>query len=374
MTKLLPTFFACMILAIISERCSIREEGKLEYLHKDKIFYFMIVVLMIFLAGLRVRYNDTATYISAYENLDVSGNILSSISWNIGDNPAFNLINLILKKIGISGNGFIMFYSIVTVGLYLWFVKKYSNDFALSWFILFTGGAYIFSFAAIKQCMAIAIGLVAVDALIEKKKIKFVVCILVATLFHTYALLFFAAPLLLFPVWSFKSYLLIFLTAIAGIGFQTLLGGMLSITSLLGENYDIESFSGEGVNIFRLLVALAPVILSFVAKNELRKSENRIERIMINLTMINAALMVIASFGTAFYLARVANYFAIFPVISIPYLLKYFTKDLQVLLKIIIIVGYFGYFVYAYGVVRGGFDFAYDSITLSQFIETLFAH
>ena len=149
---------------------------------------------------------------------------------------------------------------------------------------------------------------------------------------------------------------------------------MLSITSLLGENYDIESFSGEGVNIFRLLVTLAPVILSFVAKNELRKSENRIERIMINLTMINAALMVIASFGTAFYLARVANYFAIFPVISIPYLLKYFTKDLQVLLKIIIIVGYFGYFVYAYGVVRGGFDFAYDSISLSQFIETLFAH
>ena len=56
MTKLLPTFFACMILAIISERCSIREEGKLEYLHKDKIFYFMIVVLMILLAGLRVRY------------------------------------------------------------------------------------------------------------------------------------------------------------------------------------------------------------------------------------------------------------------------------------------------------------------------------
>lgn len=51
-----------------------------------------------FLAGLRVRYNDTATYISAYENLDISGNILSNISWNIGDNPAFNLINLILKK------------------------------------------------------------------------------------------------------------------------------------------------------------------------------------------------------------------------------------------------------------------------------------
>ena len=124
MTKLLPTFFACMILAIISERYSIREGGKLEYQHKDKIFYFMIVVLMIFLAGLRVRYNDTATYISAYENLDTSGKILSSISWNIGDNPAFNLINLILKKIGISVNGFIMFYSSVTVGLYLWFVKN----------------------------------------------------------------------------------------------------------------------------------------------------------------------------------------------------------------------------------------------------------
>jgi membrane protein len=222
--------------------------------------------------------------------------------------------------------------------------------------------------------MAIAISLVAIDALLEKKKIKFVVCILVATLFHTYSLLFLAAPLLLFPVWSFKSYLLICLTAIVGIGFQALLGNILSITSLLGENYDIASFSGEGVNIFRLLVALAPVILSFVVKEDLRKSENRIERIMMNLTMVNAAFMFIASFGTAFYLARIANYFAIFPVISIPYLLKYFTEDLQILLKIIIIVGYLGYFVYAEGIVRGGFDFAYDSISLFQFVGTLFAH
>ena len=147
----------------------------------------------------------------------------------------------------------------------------------------------------------------------------------------------------------------------------------MSVASLLGENYDIASFSGEGVNIFRLLVSLSPVILSFIVRKGLHQSENRIERIMINLTMINAALMVIACFGTAFYLTRVANYFAIFPVISITYLLKYFTRDFQTLLKIIIIVGYFGYFVYGYGMVRGGFDVAYDSISLFQFVGTLFA-
>lgn len=117
-------------------------------------------------SGLRIRYNDTATYIDSYNNMP------EDISWVIGDNPAFQVVNKILKTLGISANGFIMFYSLITVSIYVWFIRKYSSDFSLSLYILLTGGAYVFSLAAIKQCMAIAIGLLAIDAAIQKRMEK----------------------------------------------------------------------------------------------------------------------------------------------------------------------------------------------------------
>lgn len=368
MNKLYPIFFICMILAAFYEKNSIYDRRNSQYIFRDKFFYIIIVLVLVGFSGLRIRYNDTATYIQAYQQL-VIGN--TNIVWSIGDNPGFQLVNLLLKNLGISANGFIMCYSLTTVGIYLWFIRKYSCNFSLSLFIMLTSGVYIFSMAAIKQCIAIAIGLLGVDAAIERKWIKFVVVILIAMLFHTYALMFAITPLLIFRPWTKKSYILICGTLLAGILFQTVLSGLLSVASLFGENYDPALLNGEGVNAFRLLVAIAPMALSFFVRDQLKREQNGVESLMINLMCVNAALMFMSLFGTAFYLARVANYFAIFSVIAIPYILQHFELNIRRILTAIVIIGFCGFAVYAYGINRG-FDMMYDSITIGQFFKTLF--
>lgn len=359
MSKLIPVIIVCMLLAELYERNS-----KID--SKNKSLFYIIVVILVLFAGLRVRYNDTATYIDSYNNMN------QEISWLIGDNPAFQITNMILKMLGISANGFIMFYSIITLSIYLWFIRKYSNDFPLSLFIMLAGGVYLFSFAAIKQTMAMAIGLLGIDAAIQKKWFKFIFLIFIAMLFHTYILMFLITPILFFKPWTFKSYILIGISLLTGILFQSMLGRVLSITSLVGENYNISLFNGEGVNIFRLLVTIAPVALSFITKEFTKYEENRIVCLMINMTTVNAAIMFISLFGTAFYLARIANYFAIFPLISIPYILNYFTESSKKFLKTIVFIGFSGFLFYACGINRG-FDVMYERISIFQFLNTLFS-
>lgn len=371
MTKLIPMFLICMVLAYTSDRTSVYDFDNLGYVRKDKFFCFILLIIMIAFAGLRIRYNDTATYIIGYQSLNVSGNIIQDIDWMIGSNPGFQFVNYIMKAIGLSSYSFIMIYAIVTEGLYFWFVRKYSDNIMLPIFILITGGVYLFSFAAIKQCVAIAISLIGIDKAINKKWAQFIVWILIATTFHTYALMFFVVPFLMFVPWTKKTYFMLALFAVIGLSFQFMLGRVLSITSLLGENYDSSSFIGEGVNLFRLLVTWAPIILAFIARNKIKLSDDRAANLILNLSMINAEIMFIARFGTAFYLTRVANYFSIFQVIAIPWLLRYYNKESQKLLKIAITVGFSGYAYYAYGVNRS-FDYMYESITIWHYLTNIF--
>lgn len=371
MLKLLPIFLICMALAYISDRNSIYDNNNQVYVRKEKILFFILVIIMICFAGLRVRYNDTATYIASYQKLKISGNILKDIDWRIGSNPGFQFGNLLMKAIGLSSNSFIMIYSIITEGLFLWFIRKYSNNFTLSILVFFTGGLYLFSFAALKQCVAIAIALIGVDRAINKKWLQYIIWVLIATLFHTYALMFLVVPFIMFVPWTKKTYYMLVLFAAAGISFQLLIGRILDVTSLLGEDYDPNSFVGEGVNIFRLLVAWAPIILAFMARKHIKMSDDKSAHLILNLSMINAEIMLVARFGTAFYLARVAYYFSIFQVITIPWLLKFYTQESQKFIKIFIIIGFLGFAYYAYGMNRS-FDVMYDSISIWEYLNNIF--
>ena len=46
---------------------------------------------------------------------------------------------------------------------------------------------------------------------------------------------------------------------------------------MIGEEYDASTFVGEGINIFRLAVIWAPIILSFITRKYLRKNPDEHE-------------------------------------------------------------------------------------------------
>jgi hypothetical protein len=211
-STLWPIFFFTLIIAALYDVYSVKaynELGARVYVKKDKFFFSILLISMCLFVGLRIWCNDTGTYRDGYIYLTNStGSIFKNIDWSLGASPGFQLINTILKHLHFSSQSFLMFYSIVTNSIYLWFLKKHSTDFWLSIFLFWTMGVYTFTAAAIRQCVAIAFALIGIDRLLNGKKKQFIFWILLATTFHSYAFVFLFIPFLNFKPWSKKTWYL----------------------------------------------------------------------------------------------------------------------------------------------------------------------
>ena len=194
---------------------------------------------------------------------------------------------------------------------------------------------------------------------------------LIAELFHPYAFIYLIVPFLTFRPWSGKTYWLLAFSIVAALGLQYFLDPILDITDALGGGYDETSFTGDGVNIFRVLVVWVPVILSFLARNLIRKENDRVSNIIMNLAMVNAMIMFIGLFGTANYFARLANYFLIFQALALPWVLNFFEPKSKRTLTICAIVGFLAYFYYGTAIANGAFDDNYSFITFYDFLKQL---
>lgn len=371
MWKLVPVIAICMVIAFFSDRFSTKKENLSGYAYKEKYLWLLMTTAMAVFAGLRTQYNDTGTYLETYNLLTNSNFDFSSIEWKFGSNFGFNVITILLKSLGFTDNGYLMAFSVVTYFIYIWFIRKYSTDFLMSVFLFFCF-VYTFPFAAIKQSIAVAFCLVAVDKAINKKWFWFVFWIFIAETFHAYSFLYLIVSLLFFVPWqNNKTFMWIVIFFFIGILLRPMLGTVLSITDALGEGYTVESFNQTGVNPFRTVVCLVPLALSFVLRKQINdpyNEVNRAEGLCMNLAFLNGEMMFVALFGTANYFARLANYFYIFPVIAVPRMLNLVKPKWRFLLKVVAI-GCYIYFMW-YSQIYSGFDTfdrQYDRILLRDF-------
>lgn len=370
MWKLVPVVLISLASAFFYDRFSTKKENLSGYVYKEKILWLIPIIAMAVFAGLRTAYNDTATYALTYENYAVSGFDFSNIDWNFGNNPGYNVVLVLSKNLGLSTNAYFLQYTLVTYFIYIWFIHKYSTDFLMSMF-LFICLIFTFPMAAIKQCVAVAFCLLAVDKAINKKWFWFIFWLFIAETFHAYSFMYLIVPLLFFVPWqNNKTVMWIVIFFLIGILLRPMLGTVLSITDALGEEYTAESFSEGGVNPFRLLVCLVPLVLSFILRKQINdpyNEVNRAEGLCMNLAFLNGEIMFVALFGTANYFARLANYFYIFPVIALPRMFNMVNPKWRTLMKICVVVCYFLFFYYSEYVIYGQFDNRYQGITFNEF-------
>lgn len=296
-----------------------------KYPDSNKRDVFFTAVLILFLGiycGLRTWYNDTVTYIQIYEQTTLLSDFASDNTSSFAQGIGFAFLNSIMKTIGFSSQDYLMFYALITTYFYVRFVRKYSDNFPLSVFLMFTTGFYTFAFAAIKQCMATAICLYALDALFERKRLKYIILVALASLFHPYSIVYLLLLLMDFRPLTWKTYFYIAVFIAAGFSLDSLIGTILDVTDMMGATYDASSFVGEGVNIFRVLVCFVPVAMMFLFGRKLFVGSNSRENIMYNMAMLNAMIMFVGLFGTANYFARLANYFLPAQVIVLPWVFK----------------------------------------------------
>lgn len=375
MSKLLPIIIFGMIMAFLSDRNSDYYRGRFGekiYTRKEVVFFLLLTVAMAVFVGLRTRGNDTYAYRHMYEILPTGWSAVWSTDWsNLASAPGFQTINTIIKSVGFSVQDFLMLYAVFTVGTYLWFVRKYSGNLLFSVFLFFTMGIYTFTFAAIKQTVAVAFLLIATDRALKRKYVRFVFWIAVAMLFHPYAFLYLIIPFLNYKPWTRKTAFLLLATAVGALAFSFLLGPVLDIANALGADYTESEMTQGGVNIFRVFVVWVPVFLSFLVRDAIGKKNNRLTNIIVNAAMINAVIMFIGLFGTANYFARLANYFLIFQALALPVILEFFDPDDRRNLTLAAVAGYSAYFYYAEAIANGAFDNAYAFMSVLDYIRQL---
>ncbi len=371
MTKLIKLLAAALILALCidkrDKRMMLQNTGR-----RDSFFTIALILLLAVFCGLRTWYNDTGTYLEIYRYLtpelqDFSINETNNFAHGIG----FALCNSLMKTWGFSAQDHLMTYAFITVIPYVAFVRKYSASMAFGVFLMFTTGFYTFSFAAIKQCAALGFCLLAVGAAVERKWFGFVFCVALGSLFHPYAIVYLLVPFLFFRPWTGRTYFFIAAALAIGFSLEKLLGTIVDITTMMGADYDMTSFVGEGVNIFRVLVAFAPFALSIPYREQLFFDSGRTENLMFNLAMMNALFMFVGLFGTANYFARLANYFLPAQVIVLPWMLRKIGGKQGRVLTLMCIVGYCGYFAYG-NMIQHVFDTTFSQMSLSDYLLSHF--
>lgn len=194
----------------------------------------------------------------------------------------------------------------------------------------------------------------------------------IAELFHPYSFIYLVVPFLAFCPWSRKTILLLAGTLAVSLFLSRFMGAIGDLTDALGFDYDANEFSGAGVNIFRVIVVWVPLVLSYICRGQLRYSQNRVQNMIINLSMMNSVIMFIGLFGTANYFARLANYFLIFQCIALPMILQQFTASSERQLRFLSVAGFLAYFYYDEAIANGSFDNDYAFISAADFIRQLF--
>lgn len=361
-----------LILAWLYEHAYVGSVERALYKQRISIIFILMTILLGGFWGLRIAYNDTSAYRDAYEHLKMLPEFWDTFDLSLSADPGFNLFNAILKTIGISTQNWLMIYALITIGLYLHFIRKNGSNLLLNLYLFFCVGAFAFAGAAIKQSIATAICVCALSLAEENKWIKYCLVVFFASTFHMYALIYLFVPFLMFRPWTKKTLILVIGTIIVAFSLQYLFGAINSLTSSLGETRTVEEISGEGVNIFRVIVCNAPTLLAIFFHKEIFKNSTRSENLMFNLSMVNGCIMFIGLFGTANYFARLANYFVLTQAITLPWMISKLNRKNRKIVQILMTVGYLLFFYYDCNIVYGMFAQRLERLTVWEYLNQLF--
>lgn len=368
MRQYIITIFLTLAIAGVIERTYVVSPDSLGTRNKNRICYFLIFAILSIFIGMRTSYNDTYVYITGYEKAKPISEIWGSIDFRLGANPGFVLTNALLKTCHVSEQGFVLFYSILAVGSSIYFLRKYSNAITLSLFLFFATNSYTICAAAVKQVTAMSLAFFAIAFVLRKKWVPFVLLLILAATFHPYVLIYLLIPCLTFKPWSKWTYVFLGAFVAAGFALESLLGSIVDLTAMLGDTYSEEELVGEGISIFRVLVSNVPLFLTFVYRRQLFQTSSREDHLMVNLAMLNGAIMFVGLFGTAIYFSRMASFFTIAQCVALPWCIGKFPPVQRRTYTWLMIVGYICFFVYA-NILAVPFD---DSFRRISFFEYLF--
>lgn len=210
----------------------------------DKAFLIISGIMIVFVMGSRYATATGSGDINNYYRMYINAANMSwkgcfeseNIEWG------YLLLNKILVKI-VKWPQFIMYLEASFVTFFmLRAIYKYSDNVFLGLMCYFSVGTFIFALTGFRQSIAFSICLYAVDFLINKKHIRFIILVLLAMTIHQTAVVFFSV--LLFTKAEMKrNYIFMLIVLIIGLSFTA--DKLMSLGNDVFEREYLTEFKGN---------------------------------------------------------------------------------------------------------------------------------
>jgi transmembrane protein EpsG len=305
----------------------------------NKVTAFVVIASLVTVSGLRRNIGDTYFYMYTYATQDVTNwdYILSQ------KDKGFNIFQAILKNISSDPQLLVFVSALITnvlIGIVLY---RYSRLFELSIYVYITSGAYMVSMNGIRQYIAAAIFFAATKYLIEGNWKKYSLIVLLASSFHSSALILIPIYFMVRrKAWTATTLMLLLVAILFTFGYGQFSQAMFS--ALQDTHYsEYQKSTEQGANVIRVAVSAMPVILAYFGREKLRKIVPETDYI-VNMSLLGVVFMIIATQNWIF--ARFSIYFGLYNLLLISWVVKLFADRDQKFFYYCIIVFFFIYSFY----------------------------
>lgn len=366
MIKAIIILLVVTLLSYLSQRH--QQENGMEHMRWD-VYLIILTIFLILMFGLRKSYNDTINYRRGYDiSVDISTFLSDRNNLEIFSNPLFYAFQSLMRTMTSDYTYFFLICACYINILNVSFIKKNTEirNFALSMFIYAAIGTMFLTMAAIKQALAMATLTLALNALIDRKYIKYYLIVFIAGLIHTYAWILAILPLFYTKPWSFRTLILLFITLGITYTFKSSIESILKVADQAGKTVAKEEvFDNNKMNIFRVAVYAVMPVITLLFRSYVNEEIDRKNSLFIQMSIISFMFIILATQNGANMFGRAANYFIYGYICAFPWVIRQiFTSQSVKIVSLAVIIGFTGFYLYD----NRDFDMNYQRKTLKELI------
>lgn len=311
------------------------------------LIFYIVELFLLSLANIVTEYRNKkllysasaicAIYFSAFRNglgTDYKGYIaqmssMSELGHNSNSEPLFNFIKDIVLGTDLSPVFFFAACAIITIWFFWKYLDNIHNEFASLSIIIFLSlpGLYFNTFNVVRQYFAAAIFLFSLRFIASRQFFYYTLCIVVAFMMHTSAIILIPLYFVLNKSYSFKTYIIFGIVLIAG---AYSLNPIFDTLSVLSDRYSIYLDSDEEAGKSTItLLCLVILTIFFIKYRQYRHKGININStylvMTINMFILYSSFSLLTFIN--FYFYRLTIYFGASLCVMMPFAIYLILKN-----------------------------------------------
>ncbi|MCI6119903.1 MAG: EpsG family protein [Prevotella sp.] len=286
---------------------------------KREIQAVLCFLLLWLIQGLRhssVGIDSVTSYRPYFESLSVSWDSLFDFKDSFANFEIGYIVFNKLFKFFISTDPqlFILACSFISIAPIAWVIYKYSPNIIFSFWVYASFQLYHFGFSGIRQSIAIGICTLAYNFIVQKKIPVFIALVLLASTFHTSAILFLPAYWIYHKLNMSPKMLVVYILMIFVLMFTVKSVAITLVSLIFGGKQYLGALEESAVPSYNLLIIFILIFIStYISRNEeLAK--------LRSFVLMTVAFQTLGLFTT--HATRIGYYYFVFFALAIPYAIE----------------------------------------------------